>query len=212
MAVVCRWFLWVMAFCLLTGCSLLAPEPPSNQSNVCEIFREQPEWYDDARASQKRWGTPIATQMAFIRQESSFRSHVRPPRPWLWGIIPWFRSSSAYGYAQAQNPVWGEYEEQAGSLFASRTHMDDATDFIGWYNRRSHKRLGVSLYNPEHLYLAYHEGPTGYERGRYHRKPRVQRVARRVAQRSARYSSQLARCESEFRCRHFWQFWPFCTG
>ena len=30
---------------LLGGCAALAPSPPADQSNVCEIFREQPRWY-----------------------------------------------------------------------------------------------------------------------------------------------------------------------
>ncbi|BBI53875.1 hypothetical protein HORIV_62960 [Vreelandella olivaria] len=65
-----------------------APNPPQDQSNICEIFREQPSWYDYARESQEKWGTPIATQMAFIQQESSFRSHIRPDRKYYLGFIP----------------------------------------------------------------------------------------------------------------------------
>ncbi len=205
-----RWLLVVVLCGLVAGCALLAPNPPDNHSNICEIFREHPEWYDYALDSREKWGTPIATQMAFIRRESSFRSHVRPPRSKLLGFIPWSRPSSAHGYAQAQDPVWGEYKDDAGSLLARRTHMKYATDFVGWYNRRSHEGLGISLYNPEHLYLAYHEGPTGYRRGTYKSKPQVQRVARQVRDRANRYHAQLGRCESEFRCRHFYQIWPFC--
>ena len=193
-----------------SGCAMLTPGPPNDQSNICEIFRDQPQWYDYARASERQWGTPIATQMAFIQQESSFRSHVRPPRERLLGFIPWRRPSSAYGYAQAQDPVWGEYRADAGSLMARRTHMKHATDFIGWYNQRTRRMTGVSLNNPEHLYLAYHEGQGGYSRGSYRSKPQVQQVARRVSDRAARYETQLERCESEFRCRRFYQFGPFC--
>lgn len=195
---------------LLPGCSLLAPAPPQEKSNLCDIFREYPSWYDYARESREKWGTSIAIQMAFIYRESSFRSHVRPARTRLLGFIPWTRPSSAYGYAQAQDPVWGEYREDAGSLLARRTHMKHATDFVGWYNRRTHDQLAISLHNPEHLYLAYHEGPTGYRRGTYRHKPQVRRAARQVSARAQRYRSQLAACESEFRCRHFYQFWPFC--
>ena len=205
-----RCVLLLLVTAVLGGCATLAPSPPQDQSNICEIFREQPRWYDYARASQEEWGTPIATQMAFIQQESSFRSHVRPPRERLLGFIPWRRPSSAYGYAQAQDPVWGEYRDDAGALMARRTHMKHATDFIGWYNRRSHERLGISLDNAEHLYLAYHEGPGGYQRGSYNNRPQVRQVARNVAQRANRYQSQLERCESEFRCRRFYQFGPLC--
>lgn len=195
---------------MLGGCAMLAPSPPKNQDNLCEIFRKNPRWYDYARDSENKWGTPIATQMAFVQRESSFRSHVRPPRNRLFGIIPTSRPSSSYGYAQAQDPVWSEYRQDAGRLTARRTHMKYATDFIGWYNRRSHIQAGISLQNAEHLYLAYHEGQGGYRRGTWRNKPQVQRAAREVSALSTRYAQQLAQCEAEFRCRHFWQIWPFC--
>lgn len=205
-----RFMLVMTAMLWLTGCAMLAPAPPSDQRNVCEIFREQPSWYDHALSSQEKWGTPIATQMAFIQRESSFRSHVKPPRGRLLGFIPWKRPSSAYGYAQALDPVWSEYEDEAGSLLARRTHIKHATDFIGWYNDRTHRMTGVSLHNPEHLYLAYHEGQGGYSRGSYRGKPAVQRAAQEVAGTASRYQAQLASCEAEFQCDRFYQVWPFC--
>ena len=42
--------------------------------------------------------------------------------------------------------------------------MKYATDFIGWYNKKSRETLGISSVNAEHLYLAYHEGRGGYKR------------------------------------------------
>ncbi|HRQ55923.1 MAG TPA: hypothetical protein PLN31_00760 [Azoarcus taiwanensis] len=204
--------LTLIAACLtLGGCAMMAPSPPNNQSNICEVFRENPKWYDYARDSERKWGTSIATQMAFVQRESSFRSHVRPPRNRIFGIIPAGRPSSSYGYAQAQDPVWNEYRQEAGSLTARRTHMKHATDFIGWYNRRTHTQLGISLQNAEHLYLAYHEGQGGYRRGTWQGKPQVQRAAREVSALSATYAGQLAQCEAEFRCRQIWQVWPFCS-
>ena len=198
------------ALALLGGCAALAPSPPADQSNLCEIFREQPRWDDHAKASEERWGTPIATQMAIIQQESSFQSHVRPPRKRYLGFIPGPRPSSARGYAQALDPVWGEYREEEGGALARRSHMKHATDFIGWYNARSRRQAGISLNNPEHLYLAYHEGAGGYQRGSYRGKPAVQRAASQVATRARRYQAQLASCEAEFQCRRFYQFGPFC--
>ncbi|ALM51366.1 hypothetical protein [Halomonas huangheensis] len=197
---------------LFSGCALVTPNPPQRQDNICEIFREQPDWYDAARASQDKWGTPIATQMSFIQRESSFRATIRPPRTRLLGFIPWKRPSSAYGYAQAQDPVWDEYQEDAGSLFSGRSDFDDATDFIGWYNARTHRIAGVSLHNPEHLYLAYHEGQGGYQRGSYRGKSAVQSAARQVASTASRYQAQLNACEAEFQCDGAFEFWPFCRG
>ncbi|WP_292359161.1 MULTISPECIES: hypothetical protein [unclassified Methylophaga] len=197
-------------FAFLTGCSLLPPDPPANQNNICSIFREQPQWYDYAKASEQTWGSPIATQMAFIHSESGFRSNIRPPRRKLLGFIPWSRSSSAYGYAQAQNPVWGEYMKDVGNPLARRTHMKYATDFIGWYNQRTQNRLNITLDNPTHLYLAYHEGQTGYRLASYRQKPRVIDTARQVGERSRLFSSQLSQCEQEFKCRRFYQIGPLC--
>ncbi len=196
---------------LASGCAMMAPSPPQDQANICEIFLEQPTWYDYAREAEAQWGTPIATQMAFIQQESSFRSHARPPRNRILGFIPGGRPSSARGYSQALDPVWGEYREEAGSALARRSHMKHATDFIGWYNRRTHDQLGISLHNPEHLYLAYHEGQGGYRRGTFRSKPQVMRAASQVSARAARYQSQLPACEAELRCRRFYQFGPFCS-
>ena len=207
-----RGWLAVAALLLLSGCATFAPNPPQDQTNICEIFREQPSWYDYAQASEEKWGTPIATQMAFIQRESSFRSHVRPDRKYYLGFIPGPRPSSAKGYAQAQDPVWGEYEDQAGSLFARRTHMKHATDFIGWYNARTRAQTGISLNNPEHLYYAYHEGAGGYQRGTYRSKPQVLNAGRQVASLSSRYQAQLNSCQAEFQCRKFYQVWPFCRS
>ncbi|HBX60044.1 MAG TPA: lysozyme-like domain containing protein [Methylophaga sp.] len=148
--------------------------------------------------------------MAFIQSESSFQSLVRPLRSKLLDLIPWPRTSSAYGYAQAQNQVWQEYLADNASPLARRTHMKYATDFIGWYNQRSQRMLDISMDNPKHLYLAYHEGQTGYRRGSYKAKPQVQLKARQVSERAKKYSNQLAECEDEFKCRHFWQIGPFC--
>tara|TARA_R100001440_G_scaffold26791_2_gene43786 strand:+ start:4494 stop:5138 length:645 start_codon:yes stop_codon:yes gene_type:complete len=195
---------------LIGGYRILVPPPPTNQNDVCEIFREHPQWYDYAVESEARWGTPVATQMAFVRQESAFQSHIRPPRTRLWDVIPWRRPSSAYGYAQAQDPAWADYMEDAGSLFAQRTQMNHALDFIGWYNALSHQYVGISLNNPEALYLAYHEGRTGYRRGDYRKRPWVQKIARKVANRASVYDGQLQECRQEFECRHFYEIWPFC--
>jgi len=199
----------VLLALVLAGC---AAAPPETADNICAIFREHPSWYDHARASEQRWGTPIAVQMAFVRQESSFRHNARPPRDWLLGFIPWMRPSTAYGYAQAQNPVWGEYMDERGGLLSRRTRMRDALDFIGWYNDRTHRRLGISRSNARHLYLAYHEGHTGYRRQRWQQNATLDRAANRVQATARRYAQQLPACEAELRCRHFWEFGPFCEA
>ena len=197
---------------IMSGCILSSPKPPSNQSNICSIFEANPQWYDYAKDSENKWGTSISAQIAFIKQESSFRHDIRPPRDKLLGIIPWFRSSSAYGYAQAQNAVWSEYEEERGSLFSRRSHMKYATDFIGWYNKKTSQSLGISSSNTEHLYLAYHEGRGGYKRKSYLKKNKLRGIAKKVSRQAMVYQKQLAGCEAKFKCRHFYQVWPICRS
>ncbi|WP_228289145.1 transglycosylase SLT domain-containing protein [Marinobacter salinisoli] len=192
--------------------SLLAPDPPANADNLCEIFREHPAWYDYARESQDVWGTPIATQMAFVYYESSFRSHAQPPRKRLWGWMPWFRVSSAYGYAQALDPAWHDYlSANDSSWYAVRTDMKYALDFIGWYNHLTHRHLDVGFSDPFQLYLAYHEGRGGFSRRTFDQKPAIVGLAKRVRSRAFRYDNQLQACEQEFQCWRWYQFWPFCS-
>ena len=191
---------------LLAGCTAT---PPAQQGDICKVFEQYPDWYDYARKSAARWGTPVHVQMSFVRHESSYRGDARPPRRWLW-FIPLGRPSSAKGYAQAQDPVWGEYQAERGRLFRSRGDMEDALDFIGWYNHRTWRQLGIPRADAHRLYLAYHEGQGGYRRGTWKAKPKVRRAAQRVAATAGRYRAQLARCESRFQCDSWYQIWPFC--
>ena len=108
---------------LVAGC---ASTPPARQADLCAVFDQNPDWYDYAQSSAKEWGTPVHIQMAFVRHESSYRSDARPPRKWFL-FIPWGRVSSAKGYAQAQDPVWEEYQAERGRLFRSRSDMEDET-------------------------------------------------------------------------------------
>jgi len=200
--------LTVLCFALmLSGC---AATPPRQQDNLCQIFDQHGDWYDYAHRSEKRWGTPIAVQMAFVQQESSFRARARPERRKILGFIPGPRPSSAKGYAQAQDPAWEDYQKATGRRFARRTDMEDALDFIGWYNDVSQRRLGLSKTDAFHLYLAYHDGHSGFQRGAWRNNSQLQAIARRVQQRAGDYGRQLPACEDDLRCRRWYQFWPFC--
>lgn len=205
--VVTRTLLIVLVLIWVSGCSY-AP-PPKRQADVCQVFSQHPDWYDYAVKSQRKWGTPVHILMAFVRHESSFQSHAKPPMRWLL-FIPLGRPSSAKGYAQALNPVWSEYEAERGRLFRSRSDMEDALDFVGWYNHKTWRELGIARNDAHRLYLAYHEGRGGYRRGTWKKKPGLQRTAKRVAATAAAYKGQLAKCESRFRCDSWYQVWPLC--
>ena len=182
---------------VMVGCS--ATNPPGRPDDACSIFREKKGWYHEAADAHERWGVPIAIQLAFVRQESSFDGKAKPPRRTLLGFIPWRRRSTAMGYAQALESTWTEYRESTGARGADRDEFGDAVDFIGWYNSRSSKICSIPKNDAYRLYLAYHEGPTGYRRGSYRRKDWLITTARKVASRANTYQVQLARCEPELR-------------
>ncbi|HDZ89590.1 MAG TPA: hypothetical protein ENH37_02815 [Deltaproteobacteria bacterium] len=190
----------------LQGCA--GPSPPKHLENICEIFRENPEWYKEANDSFKRWGIPIPVMMAIMHQESRYVSDARPPRTTCLWIFPGPRPSSAYGYAQAKDETWEDYQKSAGSSWADRDDFGDAIDFVGWYCHLSLKKCGLSRWDARNLYLAYHEGRGGFNRRTYRKKGWLMEVAGRVQVRANRYRNQLASCEKEFRKRGSC-FWPF---
>ena len=51
---------------LAAGC---AATPPTRQGNICHVFEQYPDWYDYARKSAERWGTPVHVQMSFVRHD-----------------------------------------------------------------------------------------------------------------------------------------------
>jgi hypothetical protein len=169
--------------------------PPKNSDNICATFRENEEWYANAKQSFEKWGVPIPVQMAIMHQESHFIADAQPPRTWLLDIIPWFRPTSAYGYAQVIDETWDDYLDKAGSWGADRDEFADAADFIGWYGNISHSRLGISKGDAKNLYLAYHEGHGGYQRKSYLQKAWLKRVAEKVAYRARLFQSQLEACK-----------------
>ena len=175
----------------LTGCVTVQPQCIDN---VCSIFKEYPDWYCAAKASEQKWGAPVAVQMAIMHQESSFIADARPPRRKFLGCIPLARPTSAYGYAQAIDDTWSLYKKKSGNRFGSRKNFEDAIDFVGWYIYSANCRLGIAPSNTYALYLAYHEGLQGYARKTYFRKPWLMKVARKVGSRAGVYQAQLRGC------------------
>jgi hypothetical protein len=187
---------------MLVGCATV---PPSNPDNLCEIFREKDDWFDAAADAEDRWGAPIQVMMAIVFQESRFQAEAKTPRTWYLGFIPGPRKSSAYGFAQAKDPVWEEYKADTGNSWADRDDFEDAIDFIGWYIYGTNKRLGISKWDARKQYLAYHEGRGGYARGTYRSKRWLLAVADKVARRASRYGAQLRQCRDEL--ESWWPFW-----
>jgi hypothetical protein len=182
-------------------------EPPSNPDDLCAIFSDKRSWYLSARSSFETWGVPEAVQLAVIHQESGFRSRARPPRRWFLWILPGRRPSSAYGYAQVLDSTWQEFRESTGRRYAERHHFVDVAHFIGWYGNEIHRLTGIAKDDAYHLYLAYHEGPEGFNRGSHKDKPWLLATARRVDRRARTYQRQYDACAERLRQRVPWLVW-----
>ncbi len=187
-----------------TACSTA---PPSNQSNACAIFAEKDGWWDAVRDSERRWGVPAHVQLAIIKQESSFDDDAKPPRKkFLWVVPTLARESSARGYAQATESTWEWYKREEGSRFARRDSFRSAAYFVGWYGDKSHELSRIDKDDARNLYLAYHEGHGGYNRGSWRNKPNLRATADRVADRAETYRRQIKSCRKRLDRHFLWFF------
>lgn len=167
---------------------------PRDLENACAIVAERPQYHRAMQQAERRWGVPVAVQMATIHQESKFIGDARTPFRYVLGVIPMGRQSSAYGYAQALDATWEDYKRETGNRNARRDRIADATDFMGWYMAKTRERNGIPLTDARNQYLAYHEGHTGFARASYTAKPWLVTVAGNVATRADVYQAQLIAC------------------
>jgi hypothetical protein len=193
-----------MFFC---GCATIQ-HTAQNPKDLCEIFLDNPDWYEAALKAEARWQVKMPILMSIMCQESGFRADARPPRTRCLWIFPGPRPSSSYGYAQATNSAWEDYIRHTGRRGADRDDFEDAIDFIGWYCHMSSVRCGISKSDPYRLYLAYHEGHGGYNNGTYRGKKWLLDAARQVEQRANLYERQLKKCPLK-RERFRSCIWPF---
>jgi len=167
---------------------------PRNLDDACSIVKQRPKYLKAMKRAERKWDVPVHMQMAVIYQESKFIGNNRTPMRFVLGVIPMGRQSSAYGYAQALDGTWKEYQRVEGGRGADRDDIGDATDFMGWYMNLSTDELGIAIDDVKNQYLAYHEGRGGYRRGTYNRKAWLLRIANEVEARAEMYQQQLATC------------------
>ena len=184
----------LILLCFVAACGSSNYAAPRNLDNACSIIQQRPSYLSAMQRTEARWGVPVAVQMATIYQESKFIGNARTPHQYALGVIPMGRQSSAYGYSQALDGTWEEYQREEGGFRARRDNIRHATDFMGWYFKKTETSLGIPLGDAKHQYLAYHEGRTGYARGSYQRKAWLMRVSDEVALRAIMYDTQLRSC------------------
>lgn len=190
---------------MLAAC---ASSPPANTANICSVFEDRRGWFEAAKRSEERWGVPVPVTMAFIQHESGFRSRARPARTKILWLIPGPRPSNAFGYAQALESTWRDYERATGKS-GNRSNFSDAVDFIGWYNNMSHRVNGIDTRDAHSLYLAYHEGNGGFARRSYAGKQWLIDVANRVQANANLYERQYAACERDLNRRWYERLFSF---
>ena len=187
----------VPVFALVLALSACAAAP-SHINNVCRVFDQKngffENWRTEAERTERKYGVPVPVLMATLRKESGFQHNAKPPRTLLLGFIPWKRVSSAYGYSQALDATWAQYQQETGNRMAKRNSFSDAIDFVGWYHSKTSDRFGVARSDAYNLYLAYYFGWTGYGRGDWQSKPGLQRYARQAEKMARDYDSQLQQC------------------
>lgn len=184
----------LMLVMFMAACGSRDHSAPRNLENACDIVDERPHYLRAFKKVERNWGVPVPVIMAMIYQESKFIGNNRPPHRYALGIIPVGRQSSAFGYSQALDGTWGDYQAQHGGNGARRDDIHDATDFMGWYMSKSREELGIPMTDARSHYLAYHEGRTGYRRGSYNAKSWLLRVSSEVGARAVVYDLQLRQC------------------
>jgi len=184
----------VVLLVLVASCGGSDFRAPRNLDDACSIVDQRPHYLRAMKQAEREWDVAVPVLMAMIYQESKFIGDNRTPMRYALGVIPLGRQSSAFGYAQALDGTWEEYQRAEGGRSAKRDDIKDATDFMGWYMNLTFEETGVPLNDARNQYLAYHEGRTGYVRGTYKGKTWLIRIADEVANRASMYDQQLRLC------------------
>lgn len=198
----------VLVLIIFSGVTACAVAPPKHPNDLCSIYREKRGWYYAAMRQEKKWNIPSSVPMSIMYQESSYRSNVHTPRKYVLWIIPWGYVTSAYGYAQAKDDVWHDYQHQTDAG-GSRDNFADALNFMNWYITNTKRLDGVPVNSGMRQYLAYHEGWGGYRRRSYASKAWLMKVANKVGTRAITYQRQFNVCKNSLKGGFWERFWDW---
>ena len=188
---------FAILFLFTSACSSI----PKNTANSCSIFSEKYFWYKHVKKTEKKWGTPVHLQLAFIKMESDFDWFAKPKRLKLFKVIPYKRPSSSFGYSQAVKGTWEQYKKENNKPLATRARFKDSVDFIGWYTNKTSKILKISKNDVFRQYIAYHEGWGNYKN--YKKNQKVILLAKKVENQSNKYKKQLRQCSNKLKTNKY---------
>ena len=183
----------VFLFFLISACSSV----PKNTADGCSIFSERYLWYKHAKKVEKKWGTPVYIQIAFIKMESDFDWLAKPPRQKIFKIIPYKRPSSSLGYSQAVKGTWEQYKKETNNKLATRVRFKDSVDFIGWYTNKTKEINKISLTDVYRQYLNYYLGWGNYKNKKYKTDQKAILLAKKVQRQGDKYRLQLKKCQKK---------------
>ena len=185
--------LLLIFFFFISACSSI----PKNTADGCSIFSERYLWYKHAKKVEKKWGTPVYIQIAFIKMESDFDWLSKPPRQKIFKIIPYKRPSSSLGYSQAVKGTWEQYKKETNNKLATRVRFKDSVDFIGWYTNKTKEINKISLTDVYRQYLNYYLGWGNYKNKKYKTDQKAILLAKKVQRQGDKYRLQLKKCQKK---------------
>lgn len=150
--------------------------------DACDLFQQKIGWRTITSEASEKWGIPVSVILAIMHQESRFKSTAAA------------KTSTAFGYSQALDGTWAEYQAEMNTSHAVRTSLSDSADFIGWYMTRTEEKIGLPLDDVAAHYLSYHEGPAGYRSKRWKKQSKLIQISENVAERAKVYEVQLRQC------------------
>ena len=201
-----RYIVKLLLFCFLTACST---EKVSKTDDVCTVFNKNYDWYRAAYHAQKKHNIDANIIMAVMAQESNYIYNARPSKHYVFNFIPWGYKTSARGYAQIIDGAWDDYKKENNKWFPSRHSFNDASDYIGWYLNKASNNLKIKRNDSYHLYLAYHQGLSGYKRHEEKHNQKLDLIAKKVQRNTFRYQKEFKQCQNTLWLKHWLYVWDY---
>ncbi len=189
---------------LLSGAPVSANPGYPMVSNVdtlaCQIYRERSDWFTAAIEAERRWGLPVAHQLAFITEDWGLEDGNLPTkwRPdWTRPDRPTPGLPSGF-YDQ----TWQQYVLQSGNASASPNAIEDVFGFMGWYFSSLAPYTGVSPYDPLAQHVLWRQGPDVFRAGNWQSNLWQRTQAERFASLTRLYMTDFENCDPP--AKHGW--------